>query len=156
MAGIPGFHPGSPGSIPGQRTQILLQNTAHCASEINISECYFSHKIKWENSKGIFILCAYVPVHLVNSMWKIIYMACFFHIQRSKQICVFAVWNIQRLWATLRILLPPLLSPSQILFSSSSFLSFSPPPPSSRALYQGHGSLIPRSQDKISRNNQTL
>ena len=35
-ARVPGFHPGYPGSIPGQGTKIALQATGHCClSEIN-------------------------------------------------------------------------------------------------------------------------
>ena len=38
MAGIPGFHPGSPGSIPGQGSKISLHATTHCClSEIMLT-----------------------------------------------------------------------------------------------------------------------
>ena len=46
MARVPGFHPGCPGSTPGQGNKVSLQATVHCASESNISEYYFSHKTK--------------------------------------------------------------------------------------------------------------
>ena len=37
MARIPGFHPGYPGSIPGQGIKILLHATTHCClSEISL------------------------------------------------------------------------------------------------------------------------
>ena len=41
MARIPGFHPGYPGPIPGQRTKILLQATARCClSKIGKTQIY--------------------------------------------------------------------------------------------------------------------
>ena len=39
VAWIPGFKPGSPGSIPGQGIKISLQATTHCClSEINLTQ----------------------------------------------------------------------------------------------------------------------
>ena len=39
VAGIPGFHPSHPGSIPGQGTKISLQVTAHCCVSEITSRC---------------------------------------------------------------------------------------------------------------------
>ena len=51
MTRIPAFHPGHPGSIPGQGTKISIQVTAHCClSEVSGT---IIHKT-WESLAATF------------------------------------------------------------------------------------------------------
>ena len=102
LAGIPGFHPGYPGSIPGQGSKISLQVTTHCCvSEIRPSfmwqrkrlrptrqkELVWTPKAKRQRSVPCFLENTTKAIQLKYGLTKsVLYVPCRHVCQWAKQL----------------------------------------------------------------------